>query len=211
METIKKEKNMTDYYYTQNPKVLHEKKQWQFTLLKQNLTFNSDNGVFSKNTIDFGTRTLLEALDLNEITGNVLDVGCGYGPMGLAIAKALPAVHVDLVDVNLRALALCKENAEQNNITNVAIWESDTYDKVEKTDYQTIVSNPPVRAGKAIVTKILFDAKKYLQIDGMLIIVLQKKQGAPSAKKTMKQVFGNAEIIHKQKGYYIIKSVKESQ
>ncbi len=202
---------MTEYYYTQNPEVLHEKRQWQFTLLNQNLTFNSDNGVFSKATVDFGTRTLLEALNLKEFTGEVLDVGCGYGPIGLAIAKAVPEIHVDLVDVNLRALDLCKENAEQNNIHNVTIWESDTYDKVEKTTYQTVVSNPPVRAGKSVVTKILVEAKNHLQVSGSLIIVLQKKQGAPSAKKKMEQVFGNAEIIHKQKGYYIIKSVKESQ
>ena len=150
---------MTEYYYTQNPEVLHEKRQWQFTLLNQNLTFNSDNGVFSKATVDFGTRTLLEALNLKEFTGEVLDVGCGYGPIGLAIAKAVPEIHVDLVDVNLRALDLCKENAEQNNIHNVTIWESDTYDKVEKTTYQTVVSNPPVRAGKSVVTKILVEAK----------------------------------------------------
>ncbi|GAB5055342.1 class I SAM-dependent methyltransferase [Pediococcus parvulus] len=202
---------MTEYYYTQNPEVLHEKRQWQFTLLNQNLTFNSDNGVFSKATVDFGTRTLLEALNLKEFTGEVLDVGCGYGPIGLAIAKAVPEIHVDLVDVNLRALDLCKENAEQNNIHNVTIWESDTYDKVEKTTYQTVVSNPPVRAGKSVVTKILVEAKNHLQVGGSVIIVLQKKQGAPSAKKKMEQVFGNAEIIHKQKGYYIIKSVKESQ
>lgn len=202
---------MTEYYYTQNPEVLHDKRQWQFTLLNQNLTFNSDNGVFSKATVDFGTRTLLEALNLKEFTGEVLDVGCGYGPIGLAIAKAVPEIHVDLVDVNLRALDLCKENAEQNNIHNVTIWESDTYDKVEKTTYQTVVSNPPVRAGKSVVTKILVEAKNHLQVGGSLIIVLQKKQGAPSAKKKMEQVFGNAEIIHKQKGYYIIKSVKESQ
>ncbi|WP_427910662.1 class I SAM-dependent methyltransferase [Pediococcus parvulus] len=202
---------MTEYYYTQNPEVLHEKRQWQFTLLNQNLTFNSDNGVFSKATVDFGTRTLLEALNLKEFTGEVLDVGCGYGPIGLAIAKAVPEIHVDLVDVNLRALDLCKENAEQNNIHNVTIWESDTYDKVEKTTYQTVVSNPPVRAGKSVVTKILVETKNHLQVGGSLIIVLQKKQGAPSAKKKMEQVFGNAEIIHKQKGYYIIKSVKESQ
>ncbi|MDV7694296.1 16S rRNA methyltransferase [Pediococcus parvulus] len=202
---------MTEYYYTQNPEVLHEKRQWQFTLLNQNLTFNSDNGVFSKATVDFGTRTLLEALNLKEFTGEVLDVGCGYGPIGLAIAKAVPEIHVDLVDVNLRALDLCKENAEQNNIHNVTIWESDTYDKVEKTTYQTVVSNPPVRAGKSVVTKILVEAKNHLQVGGSLIIVLQKKQGAPSAKKKMEQVFGNAKIIHKQKGYYIIKSVKESQ
>lgn len=174
---------MTEYYYTQNPEVLHEKRQWQFTLLNQNLTFNSDNGVFSKATVDFGTRTLLEALNLKEFTGEVLDVGCGYGPIGLAIAKAVPEIHVDLVDVNLRALDLCKENAEQNNIHNVTIWESDTYDKVEKTTYQTVVSNPPVRAGKSVVTKILVEAKNHLQVGGSLIIVLQKKQGRAIGQK----------------------------
>ncbi|AVL00433.1 class I SAM-dependent methyltransferase [Pediococcus inopinatus] len=203
---------MTDYYYTQNPDALHEKTQWQFKLLSQNLTFNSDSGVFSKRTIDFGTRTLLDAVDLKDLShGDVLDVGCGYGPIGLAIAKAVPEIHVDLVDVNLRALDLCKQNAEQNGIQNVTIWESDTYEAVSKKDYHTILSNPPVRAGKTVVTKILTDAFAHLQVGGSLMIVLQKKQGAPSAKKTMTHVFGNAEIVLKQKGYYIIKSVKEQE
>ncbi len=201
---------MTEYYYTQNPDVLHEKTQWQFKLLSHNLTFNSDNGVFSKRTIDFGTRTLLDAVDLEDLKqGDVLDVGCGYGPIGLAIAKAIDDVHVDLVDVNLRALDLCKQNAAQNGIQNIEIWESDTYEAVSKKNYHTILSNPPVRADKPVVTKVLTGAFDHLQVGGSLLIVLQKKQGAPSAKKTMTQTFGNAEIILKQKGYYIIKSVKE--
>ncbi|GEL14614.1 class I SAM-dependent methyltransferase [Pediococcus cellicola] len=202
---------MTEYYYTQNPEVLHEKRQWQFTLLGQNLTFHSDNGVFSKDTVDFGTRVLLETLNLKKIDkGPVLDVGCGYGPIGLALAKVLPQISVDMVDVNRRALELCQQNAQQNQIENVRIWESNVYDTVKSADYQTIISNPPVRAGKEVVSKILVEAKNHLQIGGTLTIVLQKKQGAPSAKRTMTSTFGNAEILRREKGYYIIQSVREA-
>lgn len=164
---------MTEYYYTQNPEVLHEKRQWQFTLLGKNLIFNSDSGVFSKDTVDYGTRVLLDALDLTTLTpGPVLDVGCGYGPIGLAIAANLPDVQVDMIDVNERALGLCQQNAQQNQLENVTVWQSDVYEKVAEQNYQAIISNPPVRAGKEVVTNILTQAYAHLAINGTLTIVL---------------------------------------
>ena len=110
-----------------------------------------------------------------------------------------------MVDVNLRALDLAKKNASNNQVTNVEIYESDTYKSVTGK-YALIVSNPPVRAGKEVVTSILADSKDYLEPNGELWIVLQKKQGAPSAKKLMDQTFGNVEVVTRDKGYYILKS-----
>lgn len=200
---------MTNYYYSKNPDVEHEQKFFDFELLGNNLAFVTDNGVFSKNTIDYGSRVLLNALSDQDLNKKVLDVGCGYGPIGLAIAKREPKAIVDMVDVNELALDLAKQNAAKNNISNVDIFASDVYDDVSKTDYDLIVTNPPIRAGKDVVHNILAKAYDHLNQGGSLVAVLQKKQGAPSAKKKMTEVFGNCEVILKDKRYFILKSVKE--
>ncbi|KAF0370891.1 methyltransferase [Pediococcus acidilactici] len=180
---------MTDYYFTENPNVEHDEKHWRYTLLGHELNFVSDNGVFSKNTVDFGTRTLLEALPLDVPQSSILDVGCGYGPMGIALAK---------------------QNAEANGVTaRTRVYHSDAYEAVAKTDFTTVVSNPPVRAGKTVVNAIITGAKEHLTKGGQLIIVLQKKQGAPSAKKLMAETFGNVTVLKKNKGYYILRSEHE--
>ncbi|MDK1727037.1 class I SAM-dependent methyltransferase [Dellaglioa algida] len=200
---------MTNYYFTKNPDVIHDEKEWTFELLNNEFKFTTDNGVFSKKTVDFGSRVLLNAFAQQEIiAGNILDVGCGYGPIGLAIAKDQPERQIDMTDVNELALELAKKNAEINKITNVSIFESAAYDNVTKTDYATIVTNPPIRAGKNVVHDILSGAFDHLKVGGQLFAVLQKKQGAGSAQKKMADVFGNCEIILKDKGYYILMSVK---
>lgn len=200
---------MTNYYFTKNPDVIHDEKEWTFELLNNEFKFTTDNGVFSKKTVDFGSRVLLNAFAQQEIiAGNILDVGCGYGPIGLAIAKDQPERQIDMTDVNELALELAKKNAEINKITNVSIFESAAYDNVTKTDYATIVTNPPIRAGKNVVHDILSGALDHLKVGGQLFAVLQKKQGAGSAQKKMTDVFGNCEIILKDKGYYILMSVK---
>ena len=199
-------KPMANQYFENTPSVEHEVKNFNFTLRKHNLDFMSDSGVFSRQTIDYGSRVLIEAIDFQNIpNGNILDVGCGYGPIGLALAKEQTKRDVTMVDVNLRALDLAKKNADNNQIKNVEIFESDTYDKVSGK-YALIVSNPPVRAGKKVVNSILADSKDYLEPNGELWIVLQKKQGAPSAKKLMDETFGNVEVVTRDKGYYILKS-----
>lgn len=172
------------------------------------MNFTSDNGVFSKNTVDFGSKLLIEAFELEEKSGEILDVGCGYGPMGLTIAKEFPESQIEMVDVNLRALELAKENAELNKISNTHIYESSVYDNVTATDYQAIISNPPIRAGKKVVHAILEGAFAHLRKNGELWIVIQKKQGGPSAEKKMEEVFGNVETVTKDKGYFIFRSIK---
>lgn len=207
-------KILTNYYYSEHPDVEHQERRWKFSLLGNEFQFVTDNGVFSKRTVDFGSRTLLSALEatskFENLQGTVLDVGCGYGPIGLAIAKRYPQLKVEMVDVNHLALDLAKENAKSNEINNVDIFASDIYAQVDKSDYQAIVSNPPIRAGKKIVHQILEGAFDHLQIGGTLTVVIQKKQGAPSAKKKMEEVFGNCEMIARNKGYQILQSQKES-
>lgn len=205
-------KILTNYYYSENPDIEHQERKWNFNLLGNEFHFVTDNGVFSKRTVDFGSRTLLEALEeshlLDEMDGKVLDVGCGYGPIGLAIAKKYPQLEVDMVDVNNLALDLAKENAETNGIHNVNIFASNVYQQIIPTDYSAIVSNPPIRAGKKVVHEILEGAFDHLKDGGTLTVVIQKKQGAPSAKKKMEEVFGNCQMIARNKGYQILQSKK---
>ena len=199
---------MTEYYYSKNPDVEQAERQWTFELRGFNFKFTTDNGVFSKSTVDYGSRALLAAVDLSEApAGPVLDMGCGYGPIGMTIAKLAPERRIDMVDVNERALDLARKNSELNQITNVTVFESAEYQNV--TDqYAAIFTNPPIRAGKDVVQNILTGAYDHLLPDGELNVVIQKKQGAPSAKKTMMSIFGNVQIIHKDKGYYILQSIK---
>jgi len=202
---------MTNYYYTKNPEVEHNEQTFNFTLLGNDLRFTTDNGVFSKRRVDFGSCVLLAALEETDFTAaKILDVGCGYGPLGLALAKKFASAKVDMVDVNELALSLAQKNAQANQIENVKIWPSDQYQAVSDTDYTAIITNPPIRAGKEVVHGILSQAKEHLVVGGSLTAVLQKKQGAPSAKKKMLEVFGNCEVIKKEKGYFILQSIKEA-
>jgi 16S rRNA (guanine1207-N2)-methyltransferase len=201
---------MTEYYFSPAPKTTHEQKVWAFTLLDNEFHFTTDNGVFSKKTVDFGTRVLLQAasqLDLKNCQ-TLLDVGCGYGPIGLALARKFPQLKADLIDINQRAVSLAQKNAEFNGLKNVKVWTSDVYQQVSKKDYDLIITNPPIRAGKKVVHTILSGAKKRLNAEGRLLVVIQKKQGAPSAKKKMEDVFGNCQIVLREKGYYVLESVK---
>ena len=163
-------------------------------------TFKTDNNVFSKKGLDFGTRTLLESIDLKSISGDILDFGCGYGPIGIFIA-ANTSSSVDMIDINERALSLAKENANINRVT-VNIFESDIYSNINKK-YDYIITNPPIRVGKKVLYKILVGAKNYLKENGHLIFVINKDQGAKSTMKDMEE-FYNVTLICKNKGFFVI-------
>ncbi len=200
---------MSDHYFTNNPNTVSETAAWTYTLRGREFKFVTDAGVFSKKTVDFGSRLLIETLDFSEmIPGDILDVGCGYGPMGLALAKEDSERKVEMVDINERALGLAKQNASNNRLSNVLIHTSDIYESVEGKEFAAIVSNPPIRAGKNVVHGVLTGAFDLLKNGGTLTIVIQKKQGAPSAKAKMEETFGNAQVIVKDKGYWIIQSFK---
>lgn len=168
------------------------------------MKFLTDAGVFSKKMIDFGSQVLLSCLSFQQ-GETVLDVGCGYGPLGLSLVKA-QGVHATMVDVNTRALDLARKNAAFNQV-EVKIFQSNVYDQVEES-FDHIISNPPIRAGKKVVHEVLSGSFDHLNPGGDLTIVIQKKQGAPSAKAKMEEVFGNCEILKKDKGYYILRSEK---
>ncbi|WP_430603080.1 16S rRNA (-N2)-methyltransferase [Enterococcus sp. DIV0724b] len=201
---------MNNHYYTENPDLAHDLEQWSFELRGKKFQFLTDSGVFSRNTVDFGSRVLIDAFEWEELPeGKLLDVGCGYGPIGLTLAT-LSGRTAEMIDVNQRAVALTQENAKKNHVENVDIHTSNIYADVHEKQYAAIISNPPIRAGKKVVHEILSEAHPRLLVGGTLTVVIQKKQGAPSAEKKMEAVFGNVEIVTKDKGYYILKSIKEA-
>ncbi|MCM3694496.1 class I SAM-dependent methyltransferase [Neobacillus niacini] len=199
---------MSEHYYSRTQKVESEPKYWDFTLRDVLFRFKTDNGVFSKKEVDFGSRLLIEAFDLPNVEGQILDVGCGYGPIGLSIAKNYPERIVHMIDVNERAIELAMANARQNAVDNVEIYESDTLLNVKQSNFAAILTNPPIRAGKKTVHDIFEQSYEHLVTGGELWIVIQKKQGAPSAIEKLKERFTTVETIDKSKGYFIIKAVK---
>ena len=164
------------------------------------LKFIVDNGIFSKKGLDFGTRTLLENIDSNKIKGDVLDFGCGYGPIGIYLKKAANA-NVDMIDINERALNLASKNAKLNNV-NINVFKSNIYENVTKK-YDFIVTNPPIRVGKKILYDILFGAVNHLKDEGELWLVVNKNQGAKSLAKDLEKAYDVA-VVAKNKGFYII-------
>lgn len=188
------------YYFDKNTNVESKENTTRAEIGSKFYTFKTDNNVFSKKGLDFGTRTLLESIDINNINGDVLDFGCGYGPIGIYIASNTSS-NVDMIDINERALNLARSNASINKV-NVNIFESDIYSNVNKK-YDYIITNPPIRVGKKILYEILIKAKDYLKENGHLIFVINKDQGAKSTMRDMEEYY-NVKIIAKNKGFFII-------
>jgi 16S rRNA (guanine1207-N2)-methyltransferase len=199
---------LTEHYYSHTQKVESDPKYWDYTLRNNPFRFKTDNGVFSKREVDFGSRLLIELFEMPEVAGPILDVGCGYGPIGLSVAKVNPNRIVHMVDVNERAIQLAKENAELNQIQNISIYESDRLLDVKEKRFAAILTNPPIRAGKKTVHDIFEQSYHHLVPQGELWVVIQKKQGAPSAIEKLKILFSTVETIDKSKGYFIIKAKK---
>lgn len=198
---------MTEHYYSREQNVESNPMFWEFTLRGHSFKFKTDNGVFSKKEVDFGSRLLIEAFEPPAINGDMLDVGCGYGPIGLSLAKDMDR-KIHMVDVNERALRLAKENADLNGISNVLIYESDCLSNVENREFAAILTNPPIRTGKNTVYQIFEQSYDHLQKEGELWVVIQKKQGAPSAMNKLTELFANVEIVTKKKGYFILRAKK---
>jgi 16S rRNA (guanine1207-N2)-methyltransferase len=198
---------MVNHYYTNNLDTKSDEQKFIFKLLSHELTFYTDHGVFSKDIIDYGTSVLVKNSVIEPWYQRILDLGCGYGPIGISLAKEFSNIHFDMVDVNLRALNLAKKNALVNNVKNISIFESNIYKNIH-TKYDCILTNPPIRAGKQVVHEILEKGIDYLNENGSIFVIIQKKQGAPSAMDKLRQIYDNCEIVCKNKGYYLLKSTK---
>lgn len=198
-----------DHYYSAKPTSESDRKKMNTIIGGHKFVLMTDSGVFSKNKIDTGSEVLIKAAQESSFPeGKLLDLGCGYGTIGLALAKTFPKREIEMVDVNERALQLSKDNAALNEIKNVEIYQSNIFTSIEETEFAGIISNPPIRAGKKVVHQILEESYGHLVAGGKLQIVIQKKQGAPSAQKKMAEVFGNVERISLDKGYWVLQSEK---
>ena len=193
-----------EHYFTNNENLKSELRKITYKYNGTELTFFSDNGVFSKDKLDFGSSLLLETFFKCKSPGNmkILDVGCGYGYMGVSIAKIL-GYDVTMCDVNKRALHLAEKNCESNQVT-AKVLESNIYSNI--TDiYDLIITNPPIRAGKDVVYGILDEAREHLKVGGELWFVIRKDQGAKSTIKHLEEKY-NCEVVEKSKGFYIIRA-----
>jgi 16S rRNA (guanine1207-N2)-methyltransferase len=167
------------------------------------LEFWTDAGVFSKGGIDFGSKLLIETMQI-PVDARVLDLGCGYGPIGITAAKLAHQGSVLMVDINERAVELSRKNLIQNSVKNAEVRVSNLFDAVEEQErFDRILTNPPIRAGKAVVHQIFADSVYRLKPEGELWVVIQKKQGAPSARKKLEELFENVEDSAKDAGYRI--------
>lgn len=191
-----------EHYFTNNENLKSELITIVYKCDDNEFTFFSDNGVFSKRKIDFGSNLLIETIikNVNKSNLDILDVGCGYGLIGISLAKMLNS-HVLMSDINNRALHLTEKNILHNNVDGKVV-ESDAYDNITG-NYDLIVTNPPIRAGKKQVYRILDDASNHLKKDGELWLVIRKEQGAKSTIEHLKERY-QVNIMEKSKGFYII-------
>jgi 16S rRNA (guanine1207-N2)-methyltransferase len=194
---------MNDQYYTADPTSQSKPVPCAFPYRGYGLNFMTDAGVFSKGELDVGSRLLLDALPA--LSGGVLDIGCGWGAIGVAIAKANKQSRVTMVDVNRRALDLCRDNCQRNGVTAEVI-ESDGMAEVLDRKFDAIVTNPPIRAGKQVIYKMFADAAVSLNVGGALYLVIRKQQGAESCVKYLKTLFGEVEKLDKSAGFWVLKA-----
>ena len=188
------------HYFENDKNLVSEIKPFSISINGNNFTFNTDNGVFSKGELDFGTNFLIKNVLKLNITGDVLDLGCGYGAIGIILAK-LNDVKVTMSDVNKRAVHLTKMNGKKNNVS-INVIESDGYLNItDKFNY--VISNPPIRVGKKKLYELLINTKDHLKENGELLIVVRKEQGALSLIKDMGKYY-KVDVLDKDKGFLII-------
>ena len=199
---------MNDHYYTRVPQSESKPVSCEYSYRGLALTFMTDAGVFSKGEVDAGTQLLLGALP-EEMGGEILDLGCGWGVIGIAIARKWPAARVTLADVNTRALELSRENAKRNR-AEVTCVESDGMAALEGKTFDAVVTNPPIRAGKQVIYKMFADAAKSLKPGGALYLVIRKQQGAESCMKYLQTIFGSVERLDRSGGFWVIRAMQNS-
>lgn len=192
-------------YFDNDNNVKHNKKIIEFYFNDKKYNLYSDNGVFSKDKFDYGTRLLLDSIDIEKISGNVLDLGCGLGVVGIILGTINKNINIDMIDINDRALSLARDNLTLNKV-KANVFSSDVYSNVNKK-YDYIITNPPIRAGKEVVRKFLLGGYDYLNDNGILYFVMRKDHGVKSMIKELENKY-NVTIINKDKGFYILSLTK---
>ena len=193
---IEKEHKPSDYF------------EFDATIRDMKLKFRSCDSIFSKNEVDTGTLTLLNTIfDKLELSGNGLDLGCGYGAIGISLIKYL-GVNCDMIDVNGTAVDLANHNLMLNGLRSGArVFKSNGFEAVTDT-YDFIVTNPPIKTGKKLLFELMDGSYNHLKVGGTLTLVIRKDHGEESLKKKLTELFGNCEILKRNKGFYILHSVR---
>ena len=194
---------MTEQYFAKQPSAESRPVETEFTYRGHTLRLMTDSGVFSRGSVDEGSALLLE--NLPELKGRVLDLGCGAGVIGVCVGKA-NSIELTQSDVNRRALALTEENLKRNGVAGTVI-ESDGFAALDG-EFDVILTNPPIRAGKAVIYRLFEEARDHLTEHGELYLVIRKQQGAESAKRYLETLFGSVELVDRRKGYWILKCAK---
>lgn len=192
-------------YFDNDNNIRHNKRIIEFYFNDKKYNLYSDNGVFSKDKFDYGTRLLLDSIDISKLSGNVLDLGCGIGVVGIILGTINKNINIDMIDINERAISLVRDNLTLNKV-KANVFSSDVYSNVNKK-YDYIITNPPIRAGKEVVRKFLFGGYDYLNDNGMLYFVMRKDHGVKSMIKELESKY-NVTIVNKDKGFYIVSLTK---
>lgn len=199
-----------EQYFTNKPTSSSDIYKFDWNIGSERFYYYTSNSVFSKNGVDFGSMLLVETVvaDNKGFVGKILDMGCGYGPIGISLAKFIDKSFITMADINERAIELANMNIKENKVQeNVKIINSSSFENIDE-NYDIIVTNPPIRAGKNIVFSFYEGAYDHLNIGGKLYVVIQKKQGASSTKEKLLSLFGNCETVNKKSGYFIFKAIK---
>ena len=196
-----------EHYFTSKPKSKPEIKLIRAYLRGRYFRFLTSSGVFSKKRVDLGTKVLVNHMILPE-KGYVLDVGCGYGVIGIVAAALNPNLHVVMVDVNKRAVKLAKRNIRINGVSNIEVRCGNLYEPVRGMIFDCILSNPPISAGLAIVKAIITEAPKYMRCGATLQMVVKSKIGGERLRQIFEGAFGNSRVLARESGYRIIMAKK---
>lgn len=193
-------------YFDNDKNIKSERKLIKFNFNNKVFSIYSDNGVFSKDRFDYGTRVLLNSIDIDKLSGNVLDLGCGVGVVGLILGTINKNISIDMVDINERAINLTKNNLVLNNV-KANVFVSDIYSN-SNNKYDFIITNPPIRAGKNVIRGFLLGSYDYLKDDGTLYFVMRKDHGVKSMMEELSVKF-NTSIVNKDKGFYVVLCTKK--
>ena len=193
---------MADHYYTKSPASAHKEALVRVAALGFDLQFATDAGVFSRDGLDPGSRLLLEALP--PVTGEALDLGCGWGAVGALLALKNPGARLTLSDVNERAVFLASKNLQRLGARNAVVVQSDGFAALEGARFDLIATNPPIRAGKRVIYDLFLQSRAHLKPGGRLYLVIRKQQGAPSALAFLRENFAAAQVVSRGGGYWVI-------
>jgi 16S rRNA (guanine1207-N2)-methyltransferase len=191
-----------EHYFTSRPTSESDPREIVAQLRGKDYRFVTEAGVFSRSKVDRGTRLLIDTLPIPS-QGRMLDLGCGYGPVGIVAAREQPGLEVVMVDINQRAVELARINAGLNDVPGVDIRHGEGFSMVPERDFTLIASNPPIRAGKQVMYPLLANAKDHLLPNGTLYVVIRTKQGASSLERHLTTIYSRVDTIAKGGGYRV--------